>query len=190
MNYLFPVIWLLGVCFTIDEMKIVFQGMHADKKTIKYRDEGDGFQADALCEDGFCFQFYFRNDPENAEYTKIGLSPLHSRVMTLFDLVEDNHHVCGIENLYNYVTFFKRTWNHKRKFKVHGVTRKGMRGIPGCVVQEEQKQRNKHLEVNQTTKSAILKGDPKGPDLITTSVYVTNPVHYLIMSNEELKWVV
>ena len=38
------------------------------------------------------------------------------------------------------------------------------------------------------TKAAILKGDPKCPDLISTSVYDTKPVHYLSMSSEELKW--
>ena len=31
---------------------------------------------------------------------------------------------------------------------------------------------------------------PKCPDLIATSVYDTKPVHHLIMSSEELKWVV
>ena len=89
---------------------------------------------DALFEDGFCFQFYFRNDPENVEYTKTGLLPFHSCVMTLFDSVEDDYHICGMDNLFNYVTFCKRVWNHKKKSKVHGVTRKGMRGILGCVV--------------------------------------------------------
>ena len=39
-------------------------------------------------------------------------------------------------------------------------------------------------------KVAILKGEPKCPDLIATSVYDTKPVHYLSMSSEELKWVV
>ena len=110
--------------------------------------------------------------------------------MTLFDSVEDDHHVCDMDNLYNSVTFFKRAWNHKRKLKLHGVTRKGMWGIPGCVVQEEQKSRKKQLEVRRTTKVAILKGEPKCPDLIATSVYYTKPVHYLIISSEELKWVV
>ena len=143
MNHFFPLIWLLGACFTIDEMTIGFQGMHVDKKSITYKAKGGGFQVDALCEDGFCFQFYFQNDPANVEYTKTGLSPFHSRVMILFDSVEDDYHVYGMDNLYNYVTFCKRSWNHKRKFKVHGVTRKGMRGIPGCVVQEEQKTRKK-----------------------------------------------
>ena len=137
MAYLFPLIWLLGACFSIDETKIGFQGMHVDKKRVTYKSEGGGFQVDALCEDGLCFQFYFRNDPENVEYTKTRLLPLHSRVMTLFDSVENNYHVCIMENLYSSVMFCKRAWNHKRKFKVHGVTRKGMRGVTGCVVQEE-----------------------------------------------------
>ena len=145
MNYLFPLIWLLGACFEIYEVKIGFQGMHADKKRITYKAEGDRFQVDALCKDGLCFQFYFRNEPANVDYTKTGISPLHSRVMTLFDSVEEDHRVCGIENLYNSVTFCKRACNHKRKLKVHGVTRKGMRRIPGCVVQEEQKSRKKQL---------------------------------------------
>ena len=53
MNYLFPLIRLFRACFEIDEMKIGFQGMHAVKKRITYKAEGDGFQVDALCEDGF-----------------------------------------------------------------------------------------------------------------------------------------
>ena len=73
---------------------------------------------------------------------------------------------------------------------MHGVTITGMGGISGCVVQEEKKSRKKQLEVRGTTKSEILKGDPKCPDLIVTSVYGTKPVHYLRISSEELKWVV
>ena len=134
MNHLLPLIWLFGVCFAIDDMKIGFQGMHADKKRITYKAEGGGFQADAIFEDGFCFQFYFQNDPANVGYTNTGLSPLYSRVMELFDSAEDDHHVCGMDNLYNYVTFCERAWNHKMKLKVCGVTRKGVRVISGVVV--------------------------------------------------------
>ena len=99
MNYLSPLIWLLESCFEIDEMTIGFQGMHADKKRITYKATGGGFQVDELCEDGFCFQFYYRNDLANVEYTKKGLSPLHSRVMTFFDLVDEDYHVCGMDNM-------------------------------------------------------------------------------------------
>jgi hypothetical protein len=63
MNYIFPLTWLLGKKFSVDEQTIGFQGNHQDKKRITYKAEGDGFQADALCQDGFTFQFYYRNEP-------------------------------------------------------------------------------------------------------------------------------
>ena len=83
------------------------------------------------------------------------LLPLQYRVMTLFDSVEDDYHVCGMDNMYNCVTFCKRAWNHKWKLKVHDVRIKGMRGITGFFVQEEQKSRKKQLKVRGTTKAAI-----------------------------------
>ena len=70
---------------------------------------------------------------------------------------------------------------------MHGVTIKGMRRIPGCVVQEEKKLQKKQLEVMGTTKAEILKGDPKCPELIATIVYNTKPGNYLIISIESLK---
>ena len=53
MNYSFPLIWLLGACFIIDDMTIGFQVMHADNNRITYKAKGDRFQVDALCGDGF-----------------------------------------------------------------------------------------------------------------------------------------
>jgi len=41
----------------------------------------------------------FRNEPVPEEYTKVGLSPLHARVIALFDTVKDEHRVCGMDNL-------------------------------------------------------------------------------------------
>ena len=163
MDELFPLIWLLGACFAIDEMKIGFQGMHADKKRITYKSEVDGFQADALCEDGFCFQFYFRNDPEDVEYTK---TVLFAFALSCYNIVwfgwrRSSHLWYG--QPVQFCNVFKRVWNHKRKLMVHGVTRKGMWGIPGCVVQEDQKSRKKQLDVRGTTKSEILKGNPTCP---------------------------
>ena len=34
MNFIFPTIWLLGLCFSIDEMTMRFQGHHKDKQCI------------------------------------------------------------------------------------------------------------------------------------------------------------
>ena len=57
------------------------------------------------------------------------------------------------------------------------MTRKGVRGILGCVVHEDVTSRKKQLEVRGTTNAAILKGNPKYPGLIASIVYDTKPVH-------------
>lgn len=85
MNYLFPSIWLLALSISINEMTMQFQGQHANKRRITYKNEGDGFQCDALCQEGFTYQIFMRNNPAPKKYLKLGLSLLHSQVMALFD---------------------------------------------------------------------------------------------------------
>ena len=104
LTFPFPLIWIVGIGFAIDEMTIGFQGMHADKRHTTYKNEGYGFQCDALCQDGFFYKFYFRNEPSSEEYIMSGLSPLHPRVVSLFDTARDEHHICGMEKFYNSAT--------------------------------------------------------------------------------------
>ena len=129
-----------------------------------------------------------RNDLAPPNYLKQGLSPLHSRTMALFDLVKDEYHHCAMENLYNSVTFCKQAYNHPKKFIFHGVTRKGMRGIPKAVFQYEVINRKDKIKVRGTVKAAVFKGDPKCPALVATSVYDTNPLHFLSMTCKSLMW--
>ena len=82
-----------------------FQGRHRDKRKITYKNKGVGFQYDVVYDDGFCHQVYMRNDPAPKKYLKMGLSPLHSWTMTLFDSLEDNYHHVGMDNLYNSAAF-------------------------------------------------------------------------------------
>ena len=85
-----------------------------------------------------------RNDPAPKKYMDEGLSPLHSRVMALFDTLEDKHHQCSMDNLYNSVAFCRAAVNHKHKVLCHGVTRKG-RGLPNNVIQEVEKSKKEQL---------------------------------------------
>jgi hypothetical protein len=48
---------------SIDEQTIGFKGMHAGKFWISYKKEGDGFQCDALCCDGYTYSFFMCNMP-------------------------------------------------------------------------------------------------------------------------------
>ena len=55
--------WILANIISVDEQTTGFQGWHPSKLCITYKKEGDGFQCDALCDDGYTFTFYFRHEP-------------------------------------------------------------------------------------------------------------------------------
>ena len=56
-----------------------------------------------------------RNDPAPKQYLKNGTSPLHARVLSLFDVLEESYHQAGMDNLYNSVSFSKKAFMHKNK---------------------------------------------------------------------------
>ena len=100
--------WKCGKFISVDEQTIKFQGRHPDKLRITYKNEGGGFQCDALCSNGYTYSFYFPNEPPPEKYTKKGMSPLHACVMSLFDSLEDNAHNCNMDNLYTSANFFAK----------------------------------------------------------------------------------
>ena len=131
----------------MDEQTTGFQGRHPNKLRITYKKEGDGFQCDALCDYDYTFTFYFPQEPPPVEYTSAGLSPLHDRVMALFDDVTDEYHECGVENLYMYAKFFRDAYNHTKKIKLHGVTRNSGRELPASIMLEELNNRTEQEKV-------------------------------------------
>jgi Transposase IS4 len=72
---------------------------------------------------------------------------------------------------------------------VAGVCRKGGRGFPKLVLQEEVKNRNEQLKVRGTLKAAVLKGDDDCVNLVAVSVYNTKLVQFLSMSCESNEWI-
>ena len=92
--------WKLGRDIAGDEQTIGFQGNHADKRRITYKAEGDGFQCDAICDRGFTYNFYFRNMPPPLIYIQKGWSPLHARMLSLFDCLDEKYHRVWMDNLY------------------------------------------------------------------------------------------
>ena len=71
----------IGKIISVDEQTCGFKGWNASKLRITYNKEGNGFQCNALCDDGYTFTFYFRHDPPPEKYNAIGISPIHARVM-------------------------------------------------------------------------------------------------------------
>ena len=95
-----------------------------------------------------------------------------------------------MDNLCNSTIFCKAAVNHEKKVLCHGVARKGMQGIPPNVQQEEVKLCKGQLVAREKTKAAVLQeGDPNCVNLMASSIYDTNPVHYLNIIAEDIKWV-
>jgi hypothetical protein len=115
------VAWDCGKNIAVDEQTISMKGHHADKIRITFKRAGDGFMCDALCDDGFTYSIYFRNEPPPPKYTAMGLSPLHARVMWLFDQLKDHGHRCRVDNLYMSAKFAKFCYNHDNKILLEGV---------------------------------------------------------------------
>ena len=87
----FPLMWLIELEISVDDMKMGFKVKHKDKLHFTYKNEGGDFQADAIFQEFYTYQVYTRNDPTPSKYLNQGLSPLHSRVINMFDSVKDDH---------------------------------------------------------------------------------------------------
>ena len=181
--------WRLGCDISGNEQTIGFQGHHSYKLHITYKAEGDGFQCDALCESGFMWTFHFRNQPAPRNWTRKGYSPLHARILAMFDQLETEHHNCWFDNLYLSARFAKAAITHKNKIQISGPTCKSGRGLPKCVVQEEKPGPADVCAVQETVKGAVLEGDSGIPDLLAMSYYDQKPVHFLSTICESIKWI-
>ena len=181
--------WRLGRDISGDEQTIGFQGRHADKLRITYKAEGDGFQCDAICDAGYTWTFFFRNMPAPQKWIRLGYSPLHSRILAMFDQLEEKNHNCWFDNLYLSAKFAKASFMHKNKVRISGPTRKSGRGLPQCVLQEEKTSPSEIRQVRGTVKAAVLEGDSEMPDLVAVSYYDQKPVHFLSTICESIKWI-
>ena len=135
------------------------------------------------------YQVYFCNHPSPLKNIKMKISPLDYSVMALFDYLQDNNYVCSMDNLYNSATFFRKSYTLDNRVMVHGVVRKGMQVIPDVVKQEEAKNQNKQIQVKVKVIVTVLQCGKECPDLVASSIYDKNPVHFLIMVCTEIKWV-
>ena len=166
-----------------------FKGHHRDKLRITYKSEGDGFQADDICDEGYFYQVYMWNEPARKKYLKQGISPLHYQTMALFDSLKDDQHQVGKDNIYNFATFCRSACHHDRKVLCHGLAHKAGRGIPECVLQDEEKNPVAQRAAQGTVNAAVLEWDPGCPNLVASSLYNMNPVHYLGMVSKSIQWV-
>ena len=77
-----------------------------------YRAKGDRLYTYVLCQKGYTYKIFMWNDPLPKTYLAKKILPLHARVMAFFDTVEEKHHQCAMDHLYNSDAFFKGAYNH------------------------------------------------------------------------------
>ena len=166
-----------------------FKGNHLDKIRITYKAKGDDLQVNDICDEGYCYQVYTRNERAPKKYSKQGISLIYSHTMDLFDSLKEDHHQVGMENIYKSAAFCRAAYHHDRKVLCHSVDNKAVRSITECVIQYEDKNPVAHWAEQGTVRAAVLEGNTGCPNLIASSVYDTKPVHDLSMVFESIQGV-
>ena len=89
----------------------------------------------------------------------MGLSPMHGRLLHMFENFRDNHHCMNMDNLFNSILFTVAAANCKTKVKTQGMMQKSGQGAPFWIIQEEVKGKASKA-LFSTVKAAVFKVDP------------------------------
>ena len=182
--------WEVSKTCSVDEQTCCMQGRSEYKTRCgKYKRIGDGIQADCMADDGYTFDFYFRNEPVDQKWLDLGMSPMHARLLHMFGNLTDIGHEPSMDNLFHSVLFSRMSYSIPQKVKVNGVIRKSNRGVPPCVLQEEKS--GKAAEAARgTVKAAVLRGDSQSDNLIVASCFDQKPFYMITHSAKEITWLV
>ena len=80
-DFIFPLIWILGVTFSMDEMTMCFKGHHAELIRMMDKARGGELQIYDIFQKGYTYKMFLRNDPVSKTYLSKNISPLDARVM-------------------------------------------------------------------------------------------------------------
>eukprot|EP00957_Ditylum_brightwellii_P014587 1098880-Ditylum_brightwellii.AAC.1 len=72
----------------------------------KFKRLGDGLQSDCIVDEGYNWDFYFRNKPVPKKWIDMGFCAMHACHLHMFLNFHDNYHMCKMDNLFNPVVFF------------------------------------------------------------------------------------
>ena len=85
--------------------------------------------------------------------------------------------------------FAKASFTSPRKVLVSGITRNNGHGIPCCVLQQPCEKKADVTTMRGLVKAAVLEGDNDCPELVSMSLYDNEPVHFISMACDSVKWV-
>ncbi len=96
--------WVPGIFVAFNKQTIGFQGQSGMKLRISYKQEGDGFQCDAVCDSGYMFSFYFRHGPPpdlDNKCKHLDLLPTAHQVVWLAEQLPNKWTRIFMDNLFN-----------------------------------------------------------------------------------------
>jgi hypothetical protein len=185
--------WISRKWVAINEQTIGFQAASLMKLQISYKQEGDGFQCNVVCDRGYTCSFWFRHGPPpppdlGSEFKHLQLSLTARRVVWLASCLPNKRTRIFMDNLFNSVKLFQALY--EAKALGHGVARTSARGVPMSNIQKEEKNKDQSEKLGGTTKAARLVRLPGCPNVLAVSMYDTKPVHLLSMAAEMVEWIV
>eukprot|EP00956_Cyclotella_meneghiniana_P034869 scaffold109003_cov36-Cyclotella_meneghiniana.AAC.1 len=188
MRYIFKEAWVLGKECSVDEQTCKMQGRSEYKTRCgKFKRIGDGLQTDCIADDGFTYDFYFRNEPVDKKWTDMGMCPMHARLLHMFSGLRDRGHRVKMDNLFVSVNLAREAFCLPQEVRIHGVIRKSGRGVPSDVVIEPLTGKAEE-RARGTLKAAVLKGDSKSDNLVVACCYDQKPFYMLSHSCEKVGW--
>ena len=88
----------------MDEQTTKMQGKSEYKTRCgKFKRLGDGIQGDCITDDGYTWDFYFRNEPADKDLLAKGFCPMHCRLLHMFKNLRESGHGCKMDNLFHSV---------------------------------------------------------------------------------------
>ena len=94
MVFLLPLILMLGIAISIDEMTIHLKIHYADKISMVYKSEVGGLQVDSLFQKGYTYKICICTDTVPKQYLGGMITPPHARGVALFDIAERKNPMC------------------------------------------------------------------------------------------------
>ena len=145
-------------------------------------------QFDCIADDGYTFEFYFRNKPVPQKWLNRGFCTMHARLLHMFVNLEYAGHLVNMENLFVAVKLELEVYSLPKRVEIHGVICKNSRGVrPGVLLSDDI--RKKADKVKVTVKVAVLKGDSTASNLIVASCFDQKPFYMMSHIAEDVTWV-
>ena len=111
-----------GANLSSAEQDASFQEMHEDKSRVNFKQAGDGFSVDSVCESGYTIRFYPWNTQPPKKWIDKGFSPTHSQILFMLNSLQDKHHTCGMDKLFIPAKFLRAAFvDLESKVMIHGV---------------------------------------------------------------------